>query len=64
MRYHIVKTTIVLISTYWNVNFIEGTDKLIIGNVLISTYWNVNNQATTSCVSAALVLISTYWNVN
>ena len=34
--------TLVLISTYWNVNFDYDVQITQIQHVLISTYWNVN----------------------
>ena len=32
----------VLISTYWNVNYVAGVGAAFVTWVLISTYWNVN----------------------
>ena len=55
----------VLIETYWNVNF----DVILVWKfsrfVLIETYWNVNTGARPSSTYRHwLVLIETYWNVN
>ena len=60
----VYQISLVLISTYWNVNKFAKDEWGRRKPVLISTYWNVNPYAV--CVYAAddLVLISTYWNVN
>ena len=54
----------VLISTYWNVNWLVAAYAEQAGFVLISTYWNVNYVASVGAAFATWVLISTYWNVN
>ena len=54
----------VLISTYWNVNFMDTLKTKSNGGVLISTYWNVNIFILKQGILSAAVLISTYWNVN
>ena len=35
---------LVLISTYWNVNYSDTSCSYILSFVLISTYWNVNTR--------------------
>ena len=35
-------TGIVLIETYWNVNFVNDVEEELEAVVLIETYWNVN----------------------
>ena len=57
-------TESVLISTYWNVNTINGVELTQEMDVLISTYWNVNPTVYFPIYLTLLVLISTYWNVN
>ena len=54
----------VLISTYWNVNYEKSPDTKPPEKVLISTYWNVNTIALPALKPFIAVLISTYWNVN
>ena len=54
----------VLIETYWNVNFNGAWEKDPVKVVLIETYWNVNFTRSASRSCRVLVLIETYWNVN
>ena len=56
--------TLVLIETYWNVNFCLYSLESILQVVLIETYWNVNVIAMQRTKALGLVLIETYWNVN
>ncbi len=60
----IVIVVIVLISTYWNVNYGLSSKDKSQPDVLISTYWNVNTNETSGFFTSITVLISTYWNVN
>ena len=56
--------TLVLISTYWNVNPKNESKEQLNRKVLISTYWNVNFSSRAESSISKPVLISTYWNVN
>ncbi len=50
--------SIVLISTYWNVNVVNAQSVIAPPPVLISTYWNVN------ALPAAIVLYPSGFNLN
>ena len=56
--------TLVLIETYWNVNFKVIITKEEENEVLIETYWNVNSLSFLVSYRPVSVLIETYWNVN
>mgnify|MGYP006945849525 CR=1 FL=1 len=55
---------LVLIETYWNVNFSILFSVDLLTPVLIETYWNVNMKRHALSVGQEIVLIETYWNVN
>ena len=55
---HKLYHNIVLISTYWNVNFKKEKTNIKKNIVLISTYWNVNNLV------VIISLISDSFNLN
>ena len=57
-------TAIVLIDTWWNVNFIKMALFIILQMVLIDTWWNVNKSSIFLLPSFYRVLIDTWWNVN
>ena len=58
-----MKTSPVLIETYWNVNTLEDVIEQTGTTVLIETYWNVKELLLPVQVGGLLVLIETYWNV-
>ena len=55
---------IVLIDTWWNVNFHMPLKKAGAAFVLIDTWWNVNLCIMQGEVIKETVLIDTWWNVN
>ena len=55
---------IVLIETYWNVNYLTAMPGAATACVLIETYWNVNQLNPVTVDKQYIVLIETYWNVN
>ena len=58
------KCSIVLIFSYWNVNYIHHYNNLRKTQVLIFSYWNVNIIGERKITSIESVLIFSYWNVN
>ena len=55
---------LVLIDTWWNVNFILADLNFVALIVLIDTWWNVNFGCDSVTLSDDSVLIDTWWNVN
>ena len=55
---------LVLIDTWWNVNYIQQSKILNPNKVLIDTWWNVNINNYDSHTKSITVLIDTWWNVN
>ena len=58
------KVDIVLIDTWWNVNYDKNGAYFTFGRVLIDTWWNVNVGRIAEFYGADGVLIDTWWNVN
>ena len=55
---------IVLIDTWWNVNYKTKVTTSKTASVLIDTWWNVNDFFTSEIENLLNVLIDTWWNVN
>ena len=56
--------SLVLIDTWWNVNYEWDERGLELVKVLIDTWWNVNEYAKEELRAEISVLIDTWWNVN
>ena len=55
---------IVLIDTWWNVNYYAYLFLPNVAHVLIDTWWNVNTDKIVFSTQFVYVLIDTWWNVN
>ena len=55
---------VILIETYWNVNFTNCRGYGQREKILIETYWNVNTPYSKKQLFRIYILIETYWNVN
>ena len=55
---------IVLIDTWWNVNYDTAPCCISMCSVLIDTWWNVNDKKVLFVDIEHTVLIDTWWNVN
>ena len=54
----------VLIDTWWNVNYLMMQLRKAFNSVLIDTWWNVNAEQGDVSEYDLSVLIDTWWNVN